>query len=86
MSPVTPDPTDRPWLEAYPAGVPADIDTRSCPSLVALLEDSFARYAPRTAFHFLGARFSYQAIDHASQALAAWGCNTWVWPGARGWR
>lgn len=67
-----PPPTDRPWLEAYPAGVPADIDTRSCPSLVALLEDSFARYAPRTAFHFLGARFSYQAIDHASQALAAW--------------
>ena len=65
-------PTDRPWLEAYPAGVPADIDTRDYPSLVALLEDSFARYAQRTAFHCLGAHWSYREVDLASQALAAW--------------
>ena len=28
----------RPWLKAYPAGVPADIDASQYPSLVALME------------------------------------------------
>ena len=32
--------TDRPWLEAYPPGVPADIDTSQYASLVALMEES----------------------------------------------
>ncbi|MFW9596119.1 MAG: AMP-binding protein [Macromonas sp.] len=78
-----PPPTDRPWLEAYPAGVPADIDTRDCPSLVALLEDSFARYAQRTAFHCLGAHWSYREVDLASQALAAWLQHLGLAPGER---
>ena len=32
---------DRPWLQAYPPGVPADIDASQYPSLVALLEEGF---------------------------------------------
>ena len=32
--------TDRPWLTAYPQGVPADIDTSQYPSLVALMDEA----------------------------------------------
>jgi long-chain acyl-CoA synthetase len=36
---------DRPWLGAYPPGVPADIDVDQYPSLVHLMEESFQKYA-----------------------------------------
>ena len=35
--------SDRPWLNAYPEGVPSDIDTSQYPSLVALMEEAFAK-------------------------------------------
>jgi long-chain acyl-CoA synthetase len=63
---------DQPWLSAYPAGVPADVDTQPHGSLVDLMEDSFERYANRTAYSFLGHDFSYRDTDQRSQALAAY--------------
>jgi len=41
---------DRIWLRNYPAGVPADVDVNRYPSLVALLEESFAKFRDRKAF------------------------------------
>ena len=32
---------ERPWLQHYPPGVPADIDPSRYPSLVAMFEESF---------------------------------------------
>ena len=46
--------SDRPWLSAYPPGVPADIDTSAYSSLVGLLEESFQKYGSRVAYSFLG--------------------------------
>ena len=63
---------DRPWLQAYPEGVPADIDTHAYDSLVALLEESFRQYGPRTAFSFMGKELSYADLDQQSRALAAY--------------
>ncbi len=63
---------DRPWLSAYPPGVPADIDTHAYPSLVALMEASFQQYRDRTAYSFLGKDFSYADTDQQSRALAAY--------------
>ncbi len=60
------------WLGAYPPGVPAEIEPAQYASLVALMEDSFSRYADRTAYHFLGKDFSYADTDRQSQALAAY--------------
>lgn len=62
----------KPWLTAYPAGVPYDIQTDAYPSLVALMEASFQSYASRTAYHFLGTDISFQTVDKDSLALAAW--------------
>lgn len=63
---------DRPWLQAYPPGVPADIDPSSYTSLPQLLEESFAKYAARSAYSFLGSDFGFAQIDHLSQAFGAY--------------
>ncbi|MBN9411842.1 MAG: long-chain-fatty-acid--CoA ligase [Burkholderiales bacterium] len=63
---------DRPWLAAYPAGVPADIDASQYGSLVALMEESFTKYADRTAYSFMGKDVSYADTDRDSRALAAY--------------
>ncbi len=56
---------DKPWLNAYPPGVPAEIDPDQYVSLTALLEASFARFAELPAFSNLGTQLSFAAIDEA---------------------
>ncbi|MET3374524.1 long-chain acyl-CoA synthetase [Variovorax boronicumulans] len=64
--------TERPWLSSYPQGVPADIDASHYPSLVALMEESFTKYADRTAYSFMGKDVSYGETDKLSKAFAAY--------------
>lgn len=63
---------DKPWLAAYPEGVPAEIDPGAYPSLVALMEESFSRYAQRPAYSFLGKEWTYAQVEELSRALAAY--------------
>jgi long-chain acyl-CoA synthetase len=63
---------ERIWLKQYPPGVPADIDASQYPSLVALLEESFAKFADRKAFICMDKSISYRDLDEMSQALAAY--------------
>nr|WP_315228037.1 long-chain-fatty-acid--CoA ligase [uncultured Limnohabitans sp.] len=63
---------NRPWLSAYPEGVPADIDTSAYVSLVELMQDSFKRYGDRPAFNFMGRNMSYAELDRLSQVFAAY--------------
>jgi long-chain acyl-CoA synthetase len=62
----------RPWLGAYPQGVPADIDAAQYGSLVQLMEESFLKYAARTAYSFMGKEVSYGETDSLSRAFAAY--------------
>jgi long-chain acyl-CoA synthetase len=63
---------DRPWLRRYPPGVPSEIDATRYPSLVAMFEESFKKYADREACACMGKSVTYAAVDDASRALAAW--------------
>ena len=63
---------DRPWLAYYSPGVPADIDPSRYGSLVALMEESFQKYADRTAYSFMGKDVSFRQTDTLSQAFAVW--------------
>ena len=63
---------ERIWLEHYPPGVPAKIDTSKYPSVVALLEESFAKYRPDNAFICMDKALTYGELDEMSRALAAW--------------
>ena len=66
------DMSERPWLAAYPPGVPADIDGSQYVSLVQLLEESFHKFAARTAYSFMGRDVTYAETDSLSGAFAAY--------------
>jgi long-chain acyl-CoA synthetase len=63
---------ERIWLKQYPAGVPADIDVTQYTSLVALLEESFAKFRDRKAFICMDKSITYRDLDEMSLALAAY--------------
>ena len=63
---------ERVWLDSYPEGVPTDIDASQYDSLVGLMEESFSKFASRTAYSYMGRDISYQETDVKSQALAAY--------------
>ena len=63
---------ERIWLQSYPPGVPADIDSEHIPSLVALLEDACAKFADKVAYISMGKEMTYRQLDEASRAFAGW--------------
>ncbi len=63
---------DKTWLKQYPAGVPEQIDQGLYVSLTALIEESLKKYAPLTAYKFMGKGFSFGLVDEQSRAFAAY--------------
>jgi long-chain acyl-CoA synthetase len=63
---------DRFWLKSYPPGVPSDIDPSVYPSVVSLLEESFAKFRDAKAYVCMDAVLTFGDVDALSQALAAW--------------
>jgi long-chain acyl-CoA synthetase len=60
------------WDSVYPPGVSPDIDPSQYGSLVALMEEAFAKHADRTAYSFLGADISFAQTDRLSLSVAAY--------------
>ncbi len=65
-------PVERIWLKSYGPGVPADIDVNRYPNLVAMLDESYKKYADRVAYTFMGKQVSYAQIDSQSRAFAGY--------------
>lgn len=63
---------DRFWLKSYPPGVPSDIDPSVYPSVVSLLEESFAKFRDAKAYVCMDEALTFGDVDMLSQALAAW--------------
>ncbi|MES2979153.1 MAG: long-chain-fatty-acid--CoA ligase [Pseudomonadota bacterium] len=63
---------DRPWLKAYPPGVPADIDASQYTSLVQLMEEAFARNGNLVAYSFMGKDITFGQTDRLSIAFGAY--------------
>lgn len=74
---------ERIWLKQYPAGVPADINVNQYPSLVALLEESFAKFRDRKAFICMDKSITYRELDDMSVALGAYLQSKGLSKGAR---
>src|SRR5688500_20351510 len=70
----------KPWVAAYSPGVPAEIDPDRYPSLVALLEASFARFGAQPAFTNLDTTLRFDDVERLSRAFAAY---LQALPGAR---
>jgi long-chain acyl-CoA synthetase len=64
--------TAKPWLAAYPRGVPAEINPDQYSSLVELLESSFARFGAAPAFTNLHETLTFADVDRLSRAFAAY--------------
>ena len=73
MNAATPTATlERPWLKAYPPGVPTDIDASQYRSLVGLMEESFKKNGSLVAYSFMGKDMTFGETDSLSIALAAY--------------
>ena len=63
---------ERPWLSAYPPGIPHEIDAASLGTVVDLFDRSVLRFAERPAVTCFGASLRYREVGAAAQAVAAW--------------
>jgi long-chain acyl-CoA synthetase len=63
---------DRPWLQQYPPGVPADIDPDSYASLRDMFDEACAAHRHSPAYTNMGATLTYAQLDELSRAFAAW--------------
>ncbi|VVD93689.1 long-chain fatty acid--CoA ligase [Pandoraea eparura] len=70
MDPAVPH--ERVWLNAYPAGVPADIDVTRYTSLVQAFDEWIDKYRERVAFVSLGSEITYAEVARKARAFAAW--------------
>ena len=64
--------TERIWLKSYPKGVPADIDTSKYSSVVEMMEESFKKFADKTAYSFMGKNQTYAQTDSLSEAFGVY--------------
>ena len=67
---------DRPWLNAYPQGVPADIPTPEFRSIREMIEHAFREYADRPAYSNMGSTLTYRDLDELSMQFARYLQNT----------
>jgi long-chain acyl-CoA synthetase len=63
---------ERPWLDHYPAGIPADIDVNAYRSVAAVFEESFQKFRERPAYKNFGKVLTYGQIDELSTAFAGY--------------
>ena len=60
-----------PWLRFYPKGVPHTIDPDTYPSLAALMDEAFKRFADRPAYFCMGKQITFAEVDQLSQQFAS---------------
>ncbi|GAB3505768.1 long-chain fatty acid--CoA ligase [Pseudoxanthomonas daejeonensis] len=63
---------DRPWLQSYPQGVPAEIDPDEYRSISAVFASSVSRYGDRPAYSNFGKVMTYAEVDVLSAQFAAY--------------
>ncbi|HKU42039.1 MAG TPA: AMP-binding protein, partial [Polyangiales bacterium] len=61
---------DKPWLQEYPPGIPAEIEPTESSTLRDMLDLSCARFGRLPAFSSMGASLTYREFDARSRALA----------------
>ena len=64
--------TDRPWLSAYPPGVPAEIDADRFASVADVFLQSCEKFPDRPAFSCMGKTLTYDDLDRQTRSLAGY--------------
>jgi len=63
---------DKPWLQHYPAGVPANIDPEQYPRLMDMVEESFKKFADSPAYVSMGKTLTFGEVDKLSTQFGAY--------------
>ncbi|MFN4148946.1 MAG: long-chain-fatty-acid--CoA ligase [Rhodocyclaceae bacterium] len=63
---------DQNGLKSYPPGVPAEIDARRFPSLVAMFDESCGKFSGQVAYLSMGKGITYRELADAARAFAGW--------------
>ena len=63
---------DRPWLDLYPKGVPAELDTEKLGTLLDLFRESVRSFAERPAYRSFGKSVSFAEVGRLASAFSAW--------------
>jgi long-chain acyl-CoA synthetase len=64
--------TDRPWLHAYPPGVPAEIDADKFASISDVFLQSCEKFRSLPAFSCMGTTLTYDELDRQTRAFAGY--------------
>lgn len=64
--------SDKPWLDEYPEGIPAEIDSGEYNSVVDVFNRCCSEFRDQTAYVNFGAELSYDEVDRQSEAFAAY--------------
>jgi len=64
--------TERPWLNIYPGGVPANIDPDAYSSVVDFVSQKSHEYTKRKAFSLMGTELTYGEIDKLSTQFGSY--------------
>ena len=62
----------RPWLNAYPPGVPAEINADKFASITDVFAQSCEKFRHLSAFTCMGKTMTYDDLDHQTRALAGY--------------
>ncbi len=71
----------RPWLQHYPQGIPANIDADIFQNVISVLDDMFEKYGPQKAFSCMGKELTYRQIDQQSRQFGAYLHSRGLQPG-----
>jgi long-chain acyl-CoA synthetase len=63
---------NKPWLDQYPPGVPAEIDSNRFASLKDVLVATCERFGDLPAYRSMGTTMSFRQLEEASRAFAGW--------------
>ncbi|MEI6409937.1 MAG: AMP-binding protein [Bacteroidota bacterium] len=74
---------EKPWLQHYPAGVPANIDPSVYPRLLDMIEECLKKYADKPAFIFMGKTITFAEVDRQSRVFGAYLQSRGLEPGDR---
>lgn len=74
---------ERPWLQQYPAGVPANIDPSEYAHVIDMVEEAFVKYADKPAFLFMGKTLTFKELDKKSRDFGAYLRSRGMSPGDR---
>ncbi len=80
----TPGPQpEKPWLQSYPPGMPAEISPPPYNSIGDLFAQSCKKYASRAAFTCMGKTLTFGDLDAQSRKIGAWLQSTGLAKGER---